>query len=72
MCDLAVDLPRIARLHGRDPDSAIVDRSRIQSLIADGAVTMPVTVKSCEPGMNYDFIQIGEHRLLGNNYSPGE
>src|SRR5262245_51529241 len=22
--------------------------------------------------MNYDFIQIGEHCLLGNNYSPGK
>lgn len=40
MCDLAVDLPQIAQLHGRDPNSAIVDRSRIDSLIADGAVTM--------------------------------
>ena len=40
MCDMAVDLPRIARLHGREPETAIVDRSRIESLIADGAVTM--------------------------------
>ena len=40
MCDMAVDLPKIARLHGRHPGSAIVDRSRIDSLIADGAVTM--------------------------------
>lgn len=40
MCDLAVDLPQISRLHGRNPESAIVDRSRIESLIADGAVTM--------------------------------
>ena len=40
MCDLAVDLPGVSRLHGRDHRSAIVDRSRIESLIADGAVTM--------------------------------
>lgn len=40
MCDMAVDIPQIAQLHGRDPQSAIVDRSRIESLIADGAVTM--------------------------------
>jgi oxygen-independent coproporphyrinogen-3 oxidase len=41
MCDLAVDLPKLAQLHGRDPaESAILDRSRIESLIADGAVTM--------------------------------
>ena len=40
MCDLAVDLPRVSRLHGRDHRSAIVDRPRIESLIADGAVTM--------------------------------
>ena len=40
MCDLAVDLPRVSRLHGRDLRSAIVDRPRIESLIADGAVTM--------------------------------
>ena len=40
MCDMAVDLPQIAQLHGRDPETAIVDRSRMESLIADGAVTM--------------------------------
>lgn len=40
MCDLAVDLPEISRLHGRDPNTAIVDRSRLEGLIADGAVTM--------------------------------
>ena len=40
MCDMAVDLPQIAQIHGRAPELAIVDRSRIQSLIADGAVTM--------------------------------
>jgi oxygen-independent coproporphyrinogen-3 oxidase len=40
MCDMTVDLPQIAQIHGRAPDSAIVDRSRIESLIADGAVTM--------------------------------
>jgi len=40
MCDLAVDLPRISQIHGRDHRSAIVDRPRIESLIADGAVTM--------------------------------
>ena len=40
MCDLAVDLPLISQLHGRDHRSAIVDRPRIESLIADGAVTM--------------------------------
>jgi oxygen-independent coproporphyrinogen-3 oxidase len=40
MCDMAVDLPQIAQIHGRAPESAIVDRSRIESLIADGAVTM--------------------------------
>lgn len=40
MCDMAVDLPRIAQRHGRDAESAIVDRSRLDSLIADGAVTM--------------------------------
>jgi oxygen-independent coproporphyrinogen-3 oxidase len=40
MCDLAVDLPLISKLHGHDLRSAIVDRPRIESLIADGAVTM--------------------------------
>lgn len=40
MCDMAVDLSQIARVHGRAPESAIVDRSRIESLIAGGAVTM--------------------------------
>ena len=38
MCDMAVDLPQVSRLHGRDPRSAIVDRARIESLVADGAV----------------------------------
>jgi oxygen-independent coproporphyrinogen-3 oxidase len=40
MCDMAVDLSKIARSHGRDPETAIVDRRRLESLIADGAVTM--------------------------------
>ena len=40
MCDLAVDLPLVSRLHGRDLRSAILDRLRIESLIADGPVTM--------------------------------
>ena len=40
MCDMSVDLPQIARRHGRDPDSAVVDRAQLESLIADGAVTM--------------------------------
>jgi oxygen-independent coproporphyrinogen III oxidase len=40
MCDLAVDLPQVSRLHGRDPRSAIVDRPRLDRMIAEGAVTM--------------------------------
>jgi oxygen-independent coproporphyrinogen-3 oxidase len=40
MCDMAVDLPQIAQIHGRPAESAIVDRSRIENLIADGAITM--------------------------------
>lgn len=40
MCDMAVDLSKIARSHGRCPETAIVDRSRLASLIADGVVTM--------------------------------
>ncbi|NEU96143.1 oxygen-independent coproporphyrinogen III oxidase [Bradyrhizobium uaiense] len=40
MCDMAVDLPRICRQHHRDPSSVVVDRSRLDKLIADGAVTM--------------------------------
>jgi len=40
MCDLVVDLSKIARSHGRDPRTAVVDRSRLTSLIANGAVTM--------------------------------
>jgi len=40
MCNMSVDLSEIARSHGRDPQSAIVDRGRLESLIADGAVTM--------------------------------
>jgi oxygen-independent coproporphyrinogen-3 oxidase len=40
MCDMGADLPQIARRHGCDPQSAIVDRLRIAQLISDGAVTM--------------------------------
>ncbi|WP_338834121.1 oxygen-independent coproporphyrinogen III oxidase [Bradyrhizobium septentrionale] len=40
MCDMAVDLPGMCRRHRRDLGSAIVDRSRLDRLIADGAVTM--------------------------------
>lgn len=40
MCDMSVDLPRIAQMQGRDTASAVIDRSRLDSLIADGAVTM--------------------------------
>ncbi|MET4323174.1 oxygen-independent coproporphyrinogen-3 oxidase [Bradyrhizobium sp. JR4.1] len=40
MCDMAVDLSKIARSHGCAPQTAIVDRSRLEGLIAAGAVTM--------------------------------
>ncbi|MET4222091.1 coproporphyrinogen III oxidase-like Fe-S oxidoreductase [Bradyrhizobium sp. LB14.3] len=40
MCDMAVDLSRIARSHNQDPKTAVIDRARLLSLIADGAVTM--------------------------------
>lgn len=40
MCDMAVDLSKIARSHGRDPHTAIVNRRRLDGLIANGAVTM--------------------------------
>lgn len=40
MCDMAVNLSQIAKSHNRDPESAIIDRPRLENLIADGAVTM--------------------------------
>ncbi|MGY4364026.1 oxygen-independent coproporphyrinogen-3 oxidase [Bradyrhizobium sp. LB1.3] len=40
MCDMAVDLSRIARSHNQDPKTAVIDRARLLSLIADGAVTI--------------------------------
>jgi oxygen-independent coproporphyrinogen-3 oxidase len=40
MCDMAVDLSLIARSYGRDPETAVVDRPRLDSLIADGVVIM--------------------------------
>ncbi|MGY3622426.1 oxygen-independent coproporphyrinogen III oxidase [Bradyrhizobium sp. USDA 10063] len=40
MCDMAVDLSQISRVHGLDPRSAIVDRSLIGRLVADGVVMM--------------------------------
>lgn len=53
MCDMAVDLPQIAHNHGRAPESAIVDRSRIESLIADGAVTMSGNRLSVSEGAEF-------------------
>lgn len=40
MCEMTVDLSQVAQKHGRTSDMAIVDRSRLESLIADGAATM--------------------------------
>jgi len=40
MCDMAVDLSETSRRHGLDPKLAVVDRSRIDSLIADGVVVI--------------------------------
>ena len=40
MCDMTVDMARIARSHGQDPESAVVDRARLENLIADGVVAM--------------------------------
>ncbi|WP_076862167.1 oxygen-independent coproporphyrinogen III oxidase [Bradyrhizobium mercantei] len=53
MCDMAVDLSKIARSHGRDPDAAIVDRSRLESLVADGAVTMRNDLISVTAGAEF-------------------
>jgi oxygen-independent coproporphyrinogen-3 oxidase len=38
MCDLTVDVAQLARRHGRDPKTAVVDRIRLQNLVSDGAV----------------------------------
>ncbi|ANW03283.1 oxygen-independent coproporphyrinogen III oxidase [Bradyrhizobium icense] len=40
MCDLTVDLEQISRIHHQDPMTAIVDRARIDRLLADGVATM--------------------------------
>ncbi|MHC6156917.1 oxygen-independent coproporphyrinogen III oxidase [Bradyrhizobium elkanii] len=40
MCDLTVDLWETSRRYGRDPSLAVVDRSRLDGLIADGVVVM--------------------------------
>ncbi|VIO70385.1 Oxygen-independent coproporphyrinogen III oxidase [Bradyrhizobium ivorense] len=40
MCDLTVDLSETSRRYGRDPSLAVVDRSRLDGLIADGVVVM--------------------------------
>lgn len=40
MCDMAVDLSETSRRHGLDPRFAVVDRSRIESLIEDGVVVI--------------------------------
>jgi oxygen-independent coproporphyrinogen-3 oxidase len=53
MCDMAVDLSKIARSHGRDPDAAVVDRSRLDSLVADGAVTVNDDLISMSGGAEF-------------------
>jgi oxygen-independent coproporphyrinogen III oxidase len=53
MCDMAVDLSKIARSHGRDPHAAIVDRSRLESLVADGAVTVNDDLISISDGAEF-------------------
>ena len=53
MCDLAVDLAQVSRLHGRDPLSAIVDRPRLDSMIADGVVTMTDNRLSVSEGAEF-------------------
>ncbi|MGY2883335.1 MULTISPECIES: oxygen-independent coproporphyrinogen III oxidase [unclassified Bradyrhizobium] len=40
MCDFAVDLSETSRRYGRDPRLAVVDHSRLGSLIADGVVAI--------------------------------
>lgn len=53
MCNMAVDLSKIARSHGRDPDANIVDRSRLESLVADGAVTVSDNLISMSGGTEF-------------------
>ena len=53
MCDMAVDLSSIARSHGRDPGAAVVDRSRLASLIEDGAVTLENDLISVSEGAEF-------------------
>ncbi|MCP1835204.1 oxygen-independent coproporphyrinogen-3 oxidase [Bradyrhizobium sp. USDA 4532] len=40
MCDMTIDLSEMSRRHGRDPDAAVVDHFRLDSLIADGVVVV--------------------------------
>ncbi|WP_050421508.1 oxygen-independent coproporphyrinogen III oxidase [Bradyrhizobium tropiciagri] len=40
MCDMTIDLSETSRRHGRDPELAVVDRPRLDSLIADGVVVV--------------------------------
>lgn len=40
MCDMAVDLSKIARSHDRDPKSAVVDRIRLDTLVEDGVIAI--------------------------------
>jgi oxygen-independent coproporphyrinogen-3 oxidase len=53
MCDMAVDLSKIARSHGRDWRTAVVDRCRLDSLIADGAVSMMENRLSVSDGAEF-------------------
>jgi oxygen-independent coproporphyrinogen-3 oxidase len=53
MCEMAVDLSRIARSHNKDPRTAVIDRARLLSLIADGVVTMKDDRISVSPGAEF-------------------
>ncbi|MGY3396180.1 coproporphyrinogen III oxidase-like Fe-S oxidoreductase [Bradyrhizobium sp. USDA 3311] len=56
MCDMAVDLSETSRRHGLDPKFAVVDRSRIDSLIADGVVLIDDARLSVADGAEFRFL----------------
>jgi oxygen-independent coproporphyrinogen-3 oxidase len=53
MCDFTVDISEVSTLHGRNPESAIVNRSRLEGLIADGALTMSAGRISIKSGAEF-------------------
>lgn len=58
MCHMAVDLSRIVRSHDRNPQTAVIDRMRLERLVADGAVSMKDDLLSVSDGAEFPVCSV--------------